>query len=156
MTEHGDRNLERSVSDQAAEWFVRLRDRDLSAADRRKYVRWLKYSPSHISEFLRLCQIYGRVKRANLPVKLPEELSNVIELPPRAERMDFAPANESRHERRPLRLVAIAFGLILVAALGVVARIIFFGDTIETQPGEWRRLMLADGSIVREIGRAHV
>lgn len=148
MTEHDDRNLALPVSDQAAEWFVRLRDRDLSAADRRKYVRWLKHSPSHISEFLRLCQIYGRVKRANLPVRLPEGLSNVIELLPR-ESADVAPVQESRFERRPLRLAAVACGLVLAAAVGVVTRIALFGSTIETEPGEWRRFTLADGSVVR-------
>jgi transmembrane sensor len=150
MTEHSDRNRELTVSDQAAEWFVRLRDRDLSAADRRKYVRWLKHSPSHISEFLRLCQIYGRVKRANLPLKLPEELSNVIELT-RRERSDVAPARveESRFERRPFRLAAVACGLVVAVALGLVARATLFGNTIETEPGEWRRFMLADGSVVR-------
>ena len=56
-----------SVNDQAAEWFIRLRDRDLTTADRRKFVRWLKQSPGHIAEFMRLCQLYGRVKRAKVP-----------------------------------------------------------------------------------------
>jgi transmembrane sensor len=149
MTEHGDPNVQLPVSDQAAEWFVRLRDRDLSAADRRKYVRWLKHSPSHISEFLRLCQIYGRVKRANLPVKLPEDLSNVIELLPREERADLTPANDSQYERRPWRVAAVACGLVLAAVVGVVARVAVFGNTIETEPGEWRRFTLADGSVVR-------
>jgi transmembrane sensor len=148
MTEHDDRNPQVSVSEQAAEWFVRLRDRDLSAADRRKYVRWLKHSPSHISEFLRLCQLYGRIKRAKLPVRLPEELSNVVELLPR-QREDVAAGQESRFERRPLRLTAVVCGLVLAATLGVVARVVFFNNTIETEPGEWRRFMLADGSVVR-------
>ncbi len=70
-----------SVNDQAAEWFIRLRDRDLTMADRRKFVRWLKQSPGHIAEFMRLCQLYGRVKRAKVPTLTPEEVeSNVIPL----------------------------------------------------------------------------
>ena len=44
MKEH-DEGLQQSVSDQAAEWFIRLRDRDLTMADRRKFVRWLKQAP---------------------------------------------------------------------------------------------------------------
>ena len=66
MKEHDEGRVQ-SVSDQAAEWFIRLRDRDLTMADRRKFVRWLKQSPSHIAEFMRLCQLYGRVKRAKVP-----------------------------------------------------------------------------------------
>ena len=80
MKEH-DEGLAQSVSDQAAEWFIRLRDRDLTRSDRRKFVRWLKQSPSHIAEFMRLCNLYGRVKRAKVPTLLPEEeASNVIQL----------------------------------------------------------------------------
>ena len=48
MKEH-DEGLQQSVSDQAAEWFIRLQDRDLTMADRRKFVRWLKQAPSHIA-----------------------------------------------------------------------------------------------------------
>src|SRR4026207_1125470 len=72
MKEH-DEGLAQSVSDQAAEWFIRLRDRDLTMADRRKFVRWLKEAPSHIAEFMRLCQLYGRVKRAKVPTLLAED-----------------------------------------------------------------------------------
>src|SRR5690349_6811769 len=81
MKEH-DETPEQSVSDQAAEWFIRLRDHDLSAAERRRYVRWLKHSPDHIAEFMRTARMYGRVKRAELPTLSPEEddSSNVIPL----------------------------------------------------------------------------
>ena len=80
MTDQDDEGM-RTVSDQAAEWFIRLRDRDLTMTERRKYVRWLKQSPNHIAEFMRLCRLYGRVKRAKLPPLPPEvEESNVIAL----------------------------------------------------------------------------
>ena len=70
MTDRDDQEMQ-TVSDQAAEWFVRLRDRDLTVTERRKYVRWLKQSPNHIAEFMRLCRLYGRVKRAKLPTLPP-------------------------------------------------------------------------------------
>ena len=74
MKEQDERRVP-SVNDQAAEWFIRLRDRDLTMADRRKFVRWLKQSPGHIAEFMRLCQLYGRVKRAKVPTLTPEDVS---------------------------------------------------------------------------------
>src|SRR6185295_9415612 len=97
MTEHGDNSPAQSVSDQAAEWFIRLRDRDLSAAERRKYVRWLKQSPSHISEFMRLCQLYGRVKRAKIPSSgcAEQDPSNVIAL---LQREMIPPPERQRYE----------------------------------------------------------
>src|ERR1044072_1731101 len=98
MKEH-DEGLAQSVSDQAAEWFIRLRDRDLTTADRRKFVRWLKQSPNHIAEFMRLCNLYGRVKRAKVPTLLAEEAgaSNVIALTQHeAERFEPQPEEQPR------------------------------------------------------------
>lgn len=70
------------VSDEAAEWLVCLRDGDLNIGARRRYVRWLKYSPSHISEFLRVARLYRGLRSAKLPMSAaaPSEPSNVIEL----------------------------------------------------------------------------
>jgi transmembrane sensor len=144
MTDHED-NAMQPVSDQAAEWFIRLKDRDLTATERRKYVRWLKQSPNHIAEFMRLCRLYGRVKRAKLPTLLPEEdESNVVAL---LQREPMPPV-----ERRPqwfasgkLRLAAAACCLMLV---GLIATIALTSNTIETDAGEWRTVQLADGSTV--------
>jgi transmembrane sensor len=142
MKEH-DEGLQQSVSDQAAEWFIRLRDRDLTTADRRKFVRWLKQAPSHIAEFMRLCQLYGRVKRAKVPTLLPEEVvSNVIPLLQRE-----LPNVEAEPPRffasRPFMVAAAACCLALIGLIGNFA---LSSNTIETHIGEWRRVQLADGS----------
>jgi len=150
MKEHDDR-VTQAVSDQAAEWFIRLRDRDLTAADRRRYVRWLKYSPSHIAEFMRLCQLYGRVKRAKVPTLLPEEeASNVIALGSTelgsAEQLSLAePPRWRLFESHRFRFAAAAC---CVALIGVIGNIAFSSNTIETRLGEWRQVQLADGSVV--------
>jgi transmembrane sensor len=145
MKEHDDRITE-AVSNQAAEWFIRLRDRDLTAADRRRYVRWLKHSPSHIAEFMRLCQLYGRVKRAKVPALLPEdEASNIISLVPAAQLSPAEPRRPLFFDSRRVRFAAAACCLALVA---VIANIAFSSNTIETHLSEWRQVQLADGSIV--------
>jgi len=143
MKEH-DEGLQQSVSDQAAEWFIRLRDRDLTTADRRKFVRWLKQAPSHIAEFMRLCQLYGRVKRANVPTLLPEELaSNVIPLIQR----DAVPSEEAQRPRSLVsRRFMVAAAACCLALIGLIANIALTSNTIETRIGEWRRVQLADGS----------
>ena len=145
MKEH-DEGLAQSVSDQAAEWFIRLRDRDLTTADRRKFVRWLKQAPSHIAEFMRLCQLYGRVKRAKVPTLPPEELeSNVISLM----QWDTVPVEE--REQRPLfasRGFIAAAAVCCLALIGVISNIALSSNTIETRVSEWRKIQLADGSRV--------
>lgn len=144
MTDHED-NAMQPVSDQAAEWFIRLKDRDLTATERRKYVRWLKQSPNHIAEFMRLCRLYGRVKRAKLPTLLPEEdESNVVALLQR-EQMLPVERRPEWFDSRKLRLAVAACCLMLV---GLIATIALTSNTIQTDAGEWRTVQLADGSTV--------
>lgn len=70
------------ISEEAAEWFVRLRDDHLGADERRRYVRWLKQSSTHTAEMLRVRQLAHWLHDAKLEGLLshrgPE--SNVIEL----------------------------------------------------------------------------
>jgi transmembrane sensor len=144
MKEH-DEGLEQSVSDQAAEWFIRLRDRDLTAADRRRFVRWLKQAPSHIAEFMRLCQLYGRVKRAKVPTLLPQEAeSNVIAL------MQRQPPLDEPERSRPFapRKFMVAAAACCLALIGVISKVALTSNTIETRPSELRTVQLADGSRV--------
>jgi ferric-dicitrate binding protein FerR (iron transport regulator) len=42
----------------AADWFVRFDDRCMSRHDRARYVAWLKQSPVHVAETLRLMRIH--------------------------------------------------------------------------------------------------
>jgi transmembrane sensor len=141
MKEH-DEGLQQSVSDQAAEWFIRLRDRDLTSADRRKFVRWLKQAPSHIAEFMRLCQLYGRVKRAKVPTLLPEEVvSNVIPL------LQRQPSEAAERPRSFVsRRFMVAAAACCLALIGLIGNMALSSNTIETRIGEWRRVQLADGS----------
>jgi transmembrane sensor len=146
ITEH-DEGAAQSVSDQAAEWFIRLKDRDLNATERRRYVRWLKQSPGHIAEFMRLCHLYGRVKRAKVPALLRAEAeaeSNVIPLMPREPLPAPAPRPRLFDSRRA-RFAAVACAMALA---GVIAGIAFSSNTIETHASEWRTVRLADGSLI--------
>jgi transmembrane sensor len=145
MKEH-DEGLAQSVSDQAAEWFIRLRDRDLTMADRRKFVRWLKQAPSHIAEFMRLCQLYGRVKRAKVPTLPPEELgSNVIAFMQR----ESVPVEEPQRPRLfASRKFMVAAAACCLALIGVISKVALTSNTIETRLSELRTVQLADGSRV--------
>jgi transmembrane sensor len=144
MREHDD-NAMQPVSDQAAQWFIRLRDRDLTVAERRKYVRWLKQSPDHIAEFMRLCRLYGRVKRAKLPTLAPQtDDSNVVAMIQDEIR---APV-EHRPEWFDSRQLRLAVAACCLALVGVIATIALSSNTIETDAGEWRTVQLADGSLV--------
>lgn len=91
------------ITEQAAEWFVRLRDENLEPDERHSYVRWLKQSPTHLAEILRICQLAGRLHDAKLEgiVSKQESSSNIIEFPFRIPRT--IPANRPVSKYRKSR-----------------------------------------------------
>jgi ferric-dicitrate binding protein FerR (iron transport regulator) len=71
-----------AVSAQAAEWFVRLAREDPHAVHA-QYVEWLRQSPLHVAEALRIGGVFAALRRTRLERLELDELdsSNVIELP---------------------------------------------------------------------------
>ena len=69
------------ISQEAAEWFARMKDPDVSLDDRRRFVRWLKQSHLHVAEYLKVAGIDGDLRRAHLTMIFGDEVpSNVVEL----------------------------------------------------------------------------
>ena len=46
-----------AAGDETAHWFVRLQDDDLTFRERRAYLHWLRASPVHVEQMLRMGQI---------------------------------------------------------------------------------------------------
>ncbi len=148
MTER-DSTATAMISEEAAEWFVRLKDGDVEVATRSQYLQWLKKSPSHIAEVLRICRIYGLLRHTKLQsfVFGDETPSNVIELPGREPEM-CDPAEPSAGPR-VWRIAAGVAACALATLLAVAIQADWFSRYIETQASEWRHLQLTDGSMVR-------
>jgi transmembrane sensor len=165
LNESGHERVTRmSLSNEAAEWFVRLRDDSMGARNRERNVRWLKQSPAHIAELLRIQQVYQVLRAANLqgnPHDAPGQDSwKVIELddqrpPAWSESMELdllEPSSvrlPSRRRFRPWKLAAAVACLTVAFLLGFMAKVAWFDRAIETQLGEWRTVMLTDGTRVR-------
>lgn len=69
MHECEKRDTQALVSTQAAEWFVLLRDGDLSEGEQRRYLDWLKQSPTHAAAMAHLEQLYSILKSMFLGFK---------------------------------------------------------------------------------------
>ena len=97
MTDRIDENPPMSIPEQAAEWLLRWHCGDLSIAERFEYLQWLKTSPVHIAETLRMCRLYSWLENTKLRLFVTNEdsFSNVVELPPR-ERETVATRNAGR------------------------------------------------------------
>jgi transmembrane sensor len=134
-----------AIRDHAAEWFLRLHAHDLNVAERFAYLQWLKSSPTHIGELLKVCRLHSML----LPMKQQlfflneDNVTNVIELPRRDE---VAPPARPSSSWRVHAVAAVLFCGLVIA--GVVAQRAWFDPAIQTQASEWRNLTLDDGSLV--------
>ena len=155
MTASAGDNARQALSDEAAEWFIRLRDDRLNMRHRERNVRWLKQSPAHIAELLRIQQVYTVLRAAKLenrPSGPPGQAdSNVVELMPRA--LPAPPPirpNQSRLRSTITWKVAASVACIAVSLLlGFIAKVAWLDRTLETELGEWRIATLTDGTVVR-------
>jgi ferric-dicitrate binding protein FerR (iron transport regulator) len=55
-----------SLSKQAVEWFIRLRDDDLTRAERSAFASWLKESSMNVLEMMTIERIYASLLRKKL------------------------------------------------------------------------------------------
>jgi len=150
-----DNARQQALSDEAAEWFIRLRDDRLTTRHRERNVRWLKESPSHIAELLRIQQVYTVLRAAKLENRPPgppgEADSNVVELTPRT----LPPPSATRPNQARVRStttwkVAASVACLAVSLLlGFIVKVAWLDRTLETELGEWRIATLTDGTIVR-------
>jgi ferric-dicitrate binding protein FerR (iron transport regulator) len=109
------------AAETAAEWFVRIKDEQLSPAARREYVGWLRQSPQNVAEMLRVCRLYGVLRASRLRAELSREdiLSGIVDLypPPGATSL---PVRASRAPMAQWKVAALIVAIVLIAALGLV------------------------------------
>jgi transmembrane sensor len=149
MTDRIDENPPMSIQEQAAEWLLRWHCGDLSIAERFEYLQWLKTSPVHIAETLRMCRLYSWLENTKLKLYITNEdsFSNVVELPPR-EREAMAASSVRTGGLWRTRFAAGFAAIALTAALGFVAKVGWLDHTLQTQGSEWRSVPLSDGSSI--------
>jgi transmembrane sensor len=148
MTDRVDENAAMSIQEQAAEWFIRWHSGEVTVAERYAYLQWLKTSPVHIAELLRVCQMYACIGAMKLPLYFTNEdtFTNVVEFKPR----EATASEETRGLATWRSRVAAGVAIFAVAVLfGSVAKVAWFDRTIETEAGEWRVFALTDGSVVQ-------
>jgi transmembrane sensor len=134
---------------EAAEWTVRLDSEDLSMPDRAELENWLRESPMHIAEMLRIGKLTTALSKFDwerIPpgTDLPVETVSILA----ALRAPGSPMLHRRHHRSRW-FAGIAASLACVAVSLVLFRQQLSTTAIHTQVGERREITLADGSIVR-------
>ena len=155
---------------EAAEWFARIHDPDLSTSAREEFTRWVLQSPAHIAAFLKVTRSWGDIGLAgeNMPGledlvqtarASSDQLSNVVGLPSNVVSLptflNSAPEVEEPEPtwwQRSWKGVAAAgvAALLLAVPLGWIAVDHYLNPShISTAIGEQRSIALADGSLVQ-------
>jgi transmembrane sensor len=149
MTDRIDENPPMSIPEQAAEWLLRWHCGDLSIAERFEYLQWLKTSPVHIAETLRMCRLYSWLENTKLKLFITNEdnFSNVVELPPR-EHETGAARGATTVALWKTRIAAGVAAIALAAAVNFVVKATWLDHTLQTQASEWRSVPLSDGSSI--------
>jgi transmembrane sensor len=163
--------LDRSVTDQAAEWLAILSDESCGADERRAFAQWLTRANTHVDEFLKVSTLTRRLQSAgNWPAIDVDRLvadaraePNVVGLvPARAEETQLSLPQRRRPTAPGYSVRArVAFGVCAVSAIALVTLFatpfLPWGDTHDTfttMLGELRSVTLEDGSIVQLNSRS--
>lgn len=145
------------IAEQAADWFVMLREQTPSARDREAFSAWLLDSPIHVHEYLAIAQLYGNLANIDpdneidieslLPAKT--ENSNVLSL----KDSTAINANEDIQVTDKRSHVTYAVAAIIAVIITAFASVILINQDwqqqhIVTAVGEQRSIALDDGSII--------
>lgn len=145
-----DRRADRKrelISQEAAEWFARMKDPHVPLDDRRRFVHWLKQSQVHVAEYLTVASIDGDLRRAQLPLTLTDVVpSNVVALFAGASQQPAASSEVAPVRRKIAAAIAVCA---LAALLLFAARTSWNEHSIVTEFGELKTATLADGSELR-------
>jgi transmembrane sensor len=140
------------IADEAIDWFIRTREGDLTAADRKCFDQWLAESPVHVREYLRITDLWGGLHvQEQWPAETSAQLLAAIR---NASEMSVARLPQetggkpSRPSLRQRFLFALAAGLLCVAA-GITWHLAVRSPAYVTTRGEQRSVVLPDGSIVQ-------
>ncbi len=144
------------ASEAAAEWWLRLQNEAMPAFEREQFVDWLRESPLHVGEMLRMAQVHDSLaqfqrwtgiatgsSQAALPDAAAEE--NVVQLRPQPQ----IPPIQTKGPFKRARIAGLAAAIVAVAFAAAWFIHGLGWQTIETDRGERREVALADGSVLQ-------
>jgi len=142
-----------SMSQQAAYWWVTLRDVDAADDEKREFAEWVAHAPECVEACLRVAQVHAAVSRPDVrwPQISAEELVREALASPEDSVVPFRPpvSRRPQAERRPtLRwAVGLAASIMVAAGLGWWLTL-SHPEQFQTKVGDQRSVVLADGSRV--------
>jgi len=154
------------VAKQAAEWFLNNRSAVDEEQERVAFMNWLRTSPLHVEEYLRIAAISRDLKEvaADPRISLEGLLADAGDDASLSDEADHAaavrhPAERATRAKRPRWIPAWHFGLIATGLIVVLAAVVWHWVGTPKEPetavrfatghGEQRSWTLTDGSVVQ-------
>jgi transmembrane sensor len=138
----------RRIAERAAMWLLTVQSEQLSATQRAEFIDWLRESPLHIAEMLRVC----RLQRALADFKGWDQIAPMDggQAPALVEffesRNVAAAVMPPSHRVRNVIVMAASVSALCLLGFLVFAR--FDQTVLRTQLGERREMTLVDGSLI--------
>jgi len=149
--------------EEAADWFNRLRNREIPEADLSRFSEWLEESPVHIREYLAVAEVWGALQSPEAwPDQSSEELIRILR---QARDANIIPLRDSGENSASLGLAgdakmtrpshlrlfryAVAAGVALFSLTFMWPRLTLNSTAYMTERGEQRSVVLSDGSVVQ-------
>jgi len=145
------------IAETAADWYLAHREGELSPAERKEFLRWLRASPVHVREYLAIARLGPELDAAAQRIEQPTHAllaaaiatDKVVPIGnPAARDMDHAATPPRRRETVWLRRSAALAACVLVGMAALPWLLPQDGRTIATRRGEQRTQELADGTVV--------
>jgi len=141
------------VAEQAAAWVVVFDEGDSDEPTRREFVSWMKQSPSHIEEFMRISSLHLEIahaqeKTATLETLIAEARTNVVSLEEIVS-PSYAPSKK-KNSRWTAKRLAGAAASVAVTAILILGYFLspMHNQVYRTGHGEQRSIALEDGSFI--------
>ena len=154
MKEEADIEGRRAIAEQAALWMLTLQSTELSLTQRTEFVGWLRASPQHVAEMLRICSLHRNLKShqgwtRRVPLDLEHSANIFYVRGARAPRQGGVCSTAPRRMVRSRAAWLIAACVAALCVLGPQVRARLDQEEFKTGLGERRELTLADGSLAQ-------
>jgi transmembrane sensor len=152
------------IIDRASEWFIDMREMDISDDQRQAFTEWLRASPAHVQAYLEIAGAWGDASQVSkeFVVEMGAAATNVVRMDPHPQPLSSQALplryvkGEGAESSRRMRVFALAASLLLIIATTTTWWWQATRYLYTTEIGEQRVLTLDDGSIVRLNSRSKV
>lgn len=147
----------RRAGQEADEWWVLLDSEDMSLPRRTEFVDWLRESPLHVEEMLRVAQVHGALQKFRGWERIATDetsangtpgaaAANVTSFPPPPS--PICASGQPSASRSRGTWLGVGFAAMVAAALALWFSVFSGSYTVATAQGERREIALSDGSVV--------